>query len=923
MATTRGAGAWTFALLLGTGLLLAPGGPPGAAAAPASAVPAAAGYLGGCTGVSSASSYPGALNVTDPYGPAPSTTNRSVEAFYAYQENVTSGGGNRSVLCIPDHVVATTDADGRFTLRPTIPPNSCNAHSCSSFLGPFGPVTFTVRNATPPGDLLRTDLHGTFVAFDWTDALASVEIVPEGAQVLSLDAPTNFTALGLAGDGGGSPAELAVHWVIRGTDWAIRSGANSTTAVVEGSGSPTSGALTLFANGSYNGTDFGFGPFVDALSDAATSVSVGSVTPTSVDEGQPVAVDLSGTGAAGYSYQLTFDPGLNAANVSLGCSSSEPNLQSIVTLRCTGSYTYGVVGTAQPVAELSNGYDAALWSFAAVGVAAPLALSVTPGTLEGYVNTSIAATVTVASGSGTAPYGPACLAAGNGPVNCAGESDGVWTLRTAYADPGIYTAVASVVDGSGVNRSVELPTTIARPPSLGPMSVQNNSVRADQLVNLSDVLVGGLLPASYWWNDSLPNGTVAQGLLGRDGQISLAFSSPVPGLHQLSLTLLDGLGTRIAATTAIEVAPGPVQGLRAVGPAVLPGVAAGSPTLLAVRAVDPVGSTVPGYAAPLTATVVGPSNGSTASWSDASGLIPGSPASQIEIPGTAWSNGLLAINLTLTLAGLWNVTLAGTGVAAGPIVFTVRVHADPADLRLVAPSVAVVGARGNHTLWTVEDAYGNPFLGGYVLVRSVFASISADQDSYILPTSGIGKVWVNVTPLGPSAGVVLVLNPYGAVGAQLLPTIQVPAAPPSSAVTPVTFVAGVGVAAVASVGLALAIRRARRPEPVGPDPDADLERQAAGLDHVRRALSAGPTASFDYLQRGWTGPAPVPDRTELAQWLAALVTEGAVRADAGARGPRVYRLTEGAEPTTGVNLDPAALDRALAGREDDPGEPPG
>jgi hypothetical protein len=53
------------------------------------------------------------------------------------------------------------------------------------------------------------------------------------------------------------------------------------------------------------------------------------------------------------------------------------------------------------------------------------------------------------------------------------------------------------------------------------------------------------------------------------------------------------------------------------------------------------------------------------------------------------------------------------------------------------------------------------------------------------------------------------------------------------------------------------------------------------------------------------------------------VTEGAVRADAGARGPRVYRLTEGAELTTGVNLDPAALDRALAGREDDPGEPPG
>lgn len=866
---------------------------------------------GACPGASIASSYRGQLNVTDPFESPPSVANRTVVASYEFQENITSDHVT-TISCLPYNATASTGPTGAFTLTPTVPTGRCGGAYCQVDTGPFGPVSFTLRNATPPGDLLRVDLRGTYVGLLWTRALASVSIDPSGPQVLSAEAPTNFSALALAGDGGPSPATLATHWVVRGTGWTLLGNATDPAVQLEGAAGASNGSLVLFANGSYLGTGFGFAPFVDALADVATTLGSASLSPVALDAGVAATVQLAGQGAAGYNYTAELAPGAGLAPQALACRSAPASLPSVLALTCAGRYTYADPGNETPLLSLTNGFSAANRSLPEVDVAPALSVVATPVAAAGYVGRPLSFAVAIGPGEGTPPYGPVCLAPGAGPTVCRSGGDGPWNLSARYPSPGSFDAELSVADAAGANRSVEVPVTIADVPDLGAVQSDGNTVNTSSPLDLSAPYGGGLLPAWFWWNDTTLGTTLASGVVGADGTLALRFLSALPGYHALTLTVVDGLGSRNTSGIGLSVNAGPAAGLVAAGGALPSAVRAGTPWNLSVRMVTTAGITVTAYEGTVPVTLAGPGTAAAADWSGRTGALTAPSEGPLLVPSADWSDGYLNLSLTLTVAGAWNLSLGGGGVPGPPLELTVPVVADPLTERLLDPRTIDGGTRQNATLWTIVDGFGNPVLNGYVVVQSVFPSGSFVDESPVEVTGGIGRVWVNVTPLGSGAGTVWVRNP--ATGAWLLPAIAVPAAP-SPTLTPTSLLLFLAGGALVAVGAAAVARRAFRRRPGPPDPSEELERHAAGRDHLLVRLAEGPTASWKELGRGWTGPRPPPTPAELGEWLSALVAEGAVQARRGPGGRPVFSLAGAPDGPAGVTLDAGALERALARRD--------
>ena len=100
--------------------------------------------------------------------------------------------------------------------------------------------------------------------------------------------------------------------------------------------------------------------------------------------------------------------------------------------------------------------------------------------------------------------------------------------------------------------------------------------------------------------------------------------------------------------------------------------------------------------------------------------------------------------------------------------------------------------------------------------------------------------------------------------------------------------------------------------------EADLKRLADGRAHVLARAHPVEPRSVAELVDGWRGPPPDP--AEAAEWVSSLVVEGLLRpvvTDDGV--PKFVRLPKEVPPPK-VDLDPSALDAALARRptpEDD------
>jgi hypothetical protein len=840
--------------------------------------------------------------------------NQTVQLQYWYQRNLT-GAGASALFCDGDSVTALTTPDGSFSIAPSLPNGSCSTHGCTVISGPYGPITFRLNRSDPAGDLLRVTLVGTSARLVWASALQGVALDPSGLLTVSADAPTNVRAVLSAGDGGPSPASMVFHWVLEGSGWRMLSGAAGPNVTLEGLENASAGSLVLFSNGTYNGSSFSMPAFTDALAAVSTAIATASLAPTAVDAGDTVTVSLSGSGAAGYRYDGAIDPGLGLVSVALSCTTSAPDLQSVVTVRCTGAYSYPSAGIAQPVANLSNGHSASHWPFPPVTVASRLLLSVSPTPAEGYRGTLLPFQLSVTAGTGTSPYGPACLDPGTGALRCGAVGGTSWSLGFAYNASGSYEAVASVVDAAGANHTEHLPVTVADVPALGIVALATNVPASSTVVNLSAELRGGLWPATFWWNDSLPGGTMATGLLASDGPVRLAYLAGTPGFHNVSLTVVDALGTRVATATTIAVGEGPAARLLDDGTMSRSPTPAGTVSNLTLRAASDFGGTVRSFSAGFFLSVGGPGNAYLLN-SSAGPLSPGANGT-VFVPAAAWSDGKVLLAFSATTVGLWSLSVDRVpGIAHGALTISVPIGPQSRHPRLLDPTERSADPRSGETLWAIADPYGNPILDGYVIVRSVFSVATLDVDSPVLPNAHGGSVWVNYTGLGTGAGTILVLDAFNE---SLLPPIQISAVP-AAAGPWLPILAGIVLAGtIAGVLVVRGVARWRTARPGSDDPAAELERHAVGRDHLLRKLAEGPSGSIGSLALGWSGPGPPPDPPEIAEWLAALIAEGAVTAQTGPGGRPVFLRTDDRRASPELTLDDAALERALARRGGDGG----
>ncbi|MCI4366229.1 MAG: hypothetical protein L3K08_00585 [Thermoplasmata archaeon] len=879
---------------------------------PAPGSPAALGSP--CSGNRITSRFPGYVGTDHPFGHAPSVGGLMVTIDFEYQENNSSSSGY-VLACRTTNATGVTSSSGTFLLNLSVPSGSCNgAQWCLTNTGPFGPFSFHLNRSDPPGDLLRAGWRRDRMELVWTSALGGVSVTPAGPINTSVNDPLRLTAEALAGDGSRSPADLSYLWLVKGGAWQVEGGGSNASASVESVGTGGAGIAAVEVTGSYNGTAMGSiiaRVSVDAI---VTRIETGALAPVAADEGQSIVVQLVGDGAVGFSYNATVYPGLEQPAVPLSCLPS-PGGSTDVVVDCTGAVVYAAVGIASPSAILSNGHSNATWNFSNLTVAPPPEFSFTPDPAMGYSGAPIRFGLALAGATGTAPFGPACVASGTGAIDCAPPGGSTWSIDIAYARPGRYVAEGSVVDATGSNETRTVPVTVADLPRLGPVAAPTDPLFVGGVDDLTANLSGGLWPLSYYWNDSIPGTTVAEGSLERDGAIQFAFTPTAPGLHQLSLVVVDAGGTRRAATVALDVGPGIPVRWEAIGGGDLPPVLAGQPANVSLRAVDRFGNSVAGFDPTLQMHVVGPGpaghlevNTPQGSASSPAGTDPTG-----QIPAAAWGpSGLLNLSLSSLEVGTWRLNLTGAPDLPGATLpISVVVRADDRGPKLLDPSRARSDPRSASTLWSIEDPYGNPILTGYIVIRTEFPSGVLDVDAPILAGANAGKVWVNYTAIGSDAGTVVVLSAYGL---ELLPTIQVPAA--SVLTVPwdgVTILGGSTI--VTLVAIVFALRGRRRATPSEADGDAELERHAAGRDHLLRVLSDQPVDSFAFLASGWTGPAPRPDRPELIEWLSGLIAEGAIVAQYGPHGRPEFLRADAREVRSDLVLDDAALETALAHRE--------
>ena len=335
----------------------------------------------------------------------------------------------------------------------------------------------------------------------------------------------------------------------------------------------------------------------DGLSALATTITAASLDRTRFDVGAPVHVSVLGRGAEGYRSTATVFPGLGAAPTNGSCTATlAPG--GAVDLACALVVSYSATGLAQPSVNLTNGYATGGWSFPPVNVAATLALTVAPDPIAGYAGEPLAAIVGVANATGTAPFGPACLADGLGDLACATDAGPSWTFHPSYPSAGTFTATAYLLDSAGVNASRAVPVRIAAFPELGAIAPATVVPVPGASDALSAVLSGGLGPIAYWWNTTDPAGTFGQGVLAQPGAITAAFVGQVPGAATVTLTTVDALGTQAVASVRLYVEAGPAVALGSAAGGPNASWTAGRPTAFSWIAHAPGGDRVAAYRGP-------------------------------------------------------------------------------------------------------------------------------------------------------------------------------------------------------------------------------------------------------------------------------------------------------------------------------------
>ena len=385
-----------------------------------------------------------------------------------------------------------------------------------------GPASLSLEgNALPSGYYLNISVSNGSYTLARVLALERVVLSPAGFTTVSVDAPTVVAAAPRSGQGTPSPANLSFAWSISGTGWQVLSSENTSSVTVEPLSTTYVATVEVWANGTYGGATLHAPPVSVLLTAATTAIQTGAVEPTSVDEGVPASFTWSGTGAEGYPYTASLKPGFALPAVGASCSNRSIS-GGLLEFECTALYTYPERGVAQPFATLSNAYSGANYSFSPITVSATLVIGVTPIPAVEYAGVPIDFAVKVESGSGSAPYGPACLSDGIGHTSCQRTPGQPWMFPVTYPFVGQYRAEATVADSGGANYTDLIPVTIVHSLSLGEITLPRFDFPQGGNVSAYDQVFGGAFPLNYWWNTSTAS-TVGRGTNGSDGNLSITF----------------------------------------------------------------------------------------------------------------------------------------------------------------------------------------------------------------------------------------------------------------------------------------------------------------------------------------------------------------------------------------------------------------
>jgi hypothetical protein len=875
-----------------------------------------------CSGSAIATSLAGTLSIQGGPTPLPSVAGQTVWLTYYDELNFTPSGSSSVYSCQLRTASATTDTLGGFSIAASVPSSGCIPGSCSYYAGPYAPATFSILNGTPGGYFLTQTLSGSTVGLDLVYGLTAIALSPTSRVTLSINAPTPIKASPLAANNAPSPATVTFAWRISGSGWGFVGPSNVANATIEASFNALPGTLTVWANGTYNGTSMDAAPASLLLAAAATGVDGGDVTPTTLDAGYDATFTVTGVGAANYAYVAAITPGLGLPQANASCTYAIV-AGGLWDLTCSVSVVYPSAGASVPSAVLTNGFSSAPWTFPPIAVAEPVGLSLAPGHLVAYTLSPQSVRLTVPTMTGVQPYGDACLWPGDGTLQCLAGPGPTYPFTVVYGHPGAYTGRVSLEDATGANVSAPFTASVYDP--MAPLTViaSANAVNVTGHVALTTSVSGGASPIAYWWNTTRPGGTVLEGSLVADGSLVLDFSPHVSGLTNVTLTLVDALGTRENTSAQIFVANGPPAAIAEAVPSNWTAIA-GSPFPIDWRAVDPAGEPVGSYSASTWVRVTPAILGTVLPFVS---VVPVVGAATSSVNGTfvlnasCWRGASLNFSLIVDGAGVFTVT-AGSGL---PVLDTqgggrlLLVGPDLGSLKATAQFVAVAGVRTNHTLYNVHDRFGDALTGGELLVHSDFGSESSNWLTPVLTDASGSQVWVNFSAPGDLAGTVALLVPGGVS----FLTVQVPASPAPSAPSSTWLLVLAGLGVVGALAGAVVVGRRRRdtdPSPTAiraPDTEADLRRLAEGRAHVLGRADPWIGRTLDELALGFVGRPPTPE--EVTEWVASLVADGSLRTVLGEDGrSRFLRVEpEEPEPVPKVELDPAALDAALERRAED------
>lgn len=535
-----------LAVVLGSGALASDRGGSAAGLAPA--------VSGACAGSPIAPYGNGSLEALGAASPAPSVAGVAVTVTYLYQDTERVGSSGAQEECLADSAAGSTASNGSFSVPLAVPASGCEGSECDDYSGPFGPFGFATAGA-PPGFTEVDPSSGTSPAtIDWVANLTAVALNRTGPVLVSVGAPVAVRAEAADALGRSAEGSVSYAWSVQGAGWQLASpgGANATVEAAPGA---TNGTVSVTATEDAAGVAENASAAPLLLTPVATAIDGANASAATVDPDVAVTFSVSATGAPGYAYAVTVAPGLGAASATARCDTSAlPN--GSVLAACRASVGYPTNGTADPSATVSNGFSSASVELPPVVVRPGLAIAITPDRPAGYPNQTVAVSVEVAPGTGSAPYGPACFRPSAGaPATCLATPGSVWNFSAAFAAPGTYLLSASVADGEGENASATVAFLVASPLSVQTAGSQDLTTYVGYRTEPRVLVSGGALPGEIWWNVSTEARPLCVANVPADGTYDCPAVWNATGVYDLVATVRDASGTDAAATFAVNVLP--------------------------------------------------------------------------------------------------------------------------------------------------------------------------------------------------------------------------------------------------------------------------------------------------------------------------------------------------------------------------------